>query len=1159
MKKSLLTFCGLMCALFLSAQTLSPKRGVSFNYTNEADLKAMSGTSWFYNWGPTPNNVGNIISSYHHEFCPMIWSGDGDANAIRNYVKSHPECKYLLWLNEPNFKEQAYMTPQQAAAKFPAAKALCQELGLKMISPACNYSAWAEYNTPAKWYDEFFKLVDKSNFAGLAIHSYMGWATATANYVEEYYQRYGLPIWLTEFCHWDDFTSNNGGTKEQQLKEMIDAVELLETNPHVARYAWFIPRRDGQAQPAFPYMELLSNANGVLTDLGKVWNNMSSYDNNYYHSTNSRIEAEHYISRASGMYMEETEDKSGEINFYGMSSGHQLAYNLNVASAGTYNIRFRVLTVSDAKIQVSTSAGSQTFALKNSNGKWESQDFTIPLTFGKQLMQVKLTSGGNVKFNYMELYSGNLPTDMGIVDPNQEIGEQVVVPQNVMGFAFDMENVPSNYANYNVDGIARKINIWQDEWSDKLTLTADGDGFLVNDLGWWGIGYNVAKKSSINMTAVDEDWRIHLDVKASASITSLELILGGYSGSEGKIQIADYVKVKDGNTYNTIDLPLSALTGMPNYSKIFADGNYFCLVGNGEKNAKIAWKNVYVYTTSQKQETAKPTYDGYIFVSNEAIPNNYQDYRTGNGRVLQIWKDEWSDKLTLVADGDGYRVNDLGWWGFGYNVTDGKMDMRNVDDTWKLSLEVRMDQTINTLQVILGGYGGATGEGKMNIQNMVSVKDGQTWNKIEIPLWMLSPDMPNYTREFTKVNYFCLSGDGSANSRIGWRNVKIYKDANSTIETSQYQGYAFTTPSVPAGYADYRVDDKSINLQIWGDEWSGVSTLKTIEASNNQMLFTIGNVGWWGAGYYVTYEKPMNMNNIKLADWTLHVEALMDSNVSEFKLNLAGAKNTEASISLADMCTSRNGEVYNVLDIPLTYFAGDLDYSKPLTEMNFMSFTGGGSEGARVGWKNVYLYKSGNSSDDNNDDDNTGNEGGNTGNEGGNTGNEGGNTGNEGGNTQPVEGNLALNKSITSSTALTDMSSINNANDGKENTRWETKHEDVPSTVTIDLEQVYSLQEIAISWETACASDYTVEVSKDGNVWTNVANFSGLSGAHKDEITLNNAGRYVRINCQKRATQYGYSIWEVEVYGNAYTSGDNNEGGNTGNEGGNTGNEGGNT
>ena len=77
-----------MCALFLSAQTLSPKRGVSFNYTNEADLKAMSGTSWFYNWGPTPNNVGNIISSYHHEFCPMIWSGDGDANAIRNYVKS---------------------------------------------------------------------------------------------------------------------------------------------------------------------------------------------------------------------------------------------------------------------------------------------------------------------------------------------------------------------------------------------------------------------------------------------------------------------------------------------------------------------------------------------------------------------------------------------------------------------------------------------------------------------------------------------------------------------------------------------------------------------------------------------------------------------------------------------------------------------------------------------------------------------------------------------------------------------------------------------------------------------------------------------------------------------------------------------------------------
>jgi hypothetical protein len=124
-----------------------------------------------------------------------------------------------------------------------------------------------------------------------------------------------------------------------------------------------------------------------------------------------------------------------------------------------------------------------------------------------------------------------------------------------------------------------------------------------------------------------------------------------------------------------------------------------------------------------------------------------------------------------------------------------------------------------------------------------------------------------------------------------------------------------------------------------------------------------------------------------------------------------------------------------------------------------------------------------------------------------------------------------LNKAITSSSAASDISRASLANDGNNGSRWETKHVDGQVSLTVDLEQVYTLQEIAINWETACASDYTVEVSKDGNVWTNVANFSGLSGAHKDEIALNNAGRYVRVNCQKRATQYGYSIWEIEVYG----------------------------
>jgi len=232
-----LIFC-IAVACSLPAQTRSPKRGVSFNFTNDADLKALQpGTSWFYNWGTTPNNVVDTYNNvYEYEFCPMAWNGNWNSDAIRTYVKAHPDCKYILAFNEPNFKNQANLTPRQAADRWPDLKALAQELGLKIISPACNYSP-DTYGTPKAWFDEFFQYVDINDVDGIALHSYMGWASATKSYVQQYIGYYHKPIWLTEFCAWDNFTQNQGGTALQQRKEMIDMLDFLETEPMVARYA----------------------------------------------------------------------------------------------------------------------------------------------------------------------------------------------------------------------------------------------------------------------------------------------------------------------------------------------------------------------------------------------------------------------------------------------------------------------------------------------------------------------------------------------------------------------------------------------------------------------------------------------------------------------------------------------------------------------------------------------------------------------------------------------------------------------------------------------------------------------------------------------------------------------------------------------------------
>lgn len=391
----------------ISAQTRSAKRGVSFNFTNDADLAALqTGTSWFYNWGPAPNNVTNSYNSiYGYEFCPMAWNGGYNADAIRTYVQAHPDCRYILAFNEPNFTDQANMTPQQAAAAWPALKALAQELNLQIISPACNYSSWTQYSAPYKWLDEFFAQpgVSIDDVAGIAIHSYMGWAVATNGYVQEYIDRYNKPLWLTEFCAWDNFQTNNGGTALQQRKEMIDMIDFLEQNPMVARYAWFIPRRDEIQNPAFPYMELLTNTNGtekgILTETGQVWTYMSSYDNNFYHNTDAIIEAEHYIYKSKGVYIEQTSDTAGILDIYDFSNLDTLKYNVNIPTADNYTFRLRLLSNADAMLKIVSSGGSVSFPVASTSNLWADAELNVPLSAGNQQISLILTQG-NMKLNY---------------------------------------------------------------------------------------------------------------------------------------------------------------------------------------------------------------------------------------------------------------------------------------------------------------------------------------------------------------------------------------------------------------------------------------------------------------------------------------------------------------------------------------------------------------------------------------------------------------------------------------------------------------------------------------------------------------------------------------------------------------------------------------
>ncbi|WP_302626360.1 discoidin domain-containing protein [uncultured Eubacterium sp.] len=124
--------------------------------------------------------------------------------------------------------------------------------------------------------------------------------------------------------------------------------------------------------------------------------------------------------------------------------------------------------------------------------------------------------------------------------------------------------------------------------------------------------------------------------------------------------------------------------------------------------------------------------------------------------------------------------------------------------------------------------------------------------------------------------------------------------------------------------------------------------------------------------------------------------------------------------------------------------------------------------------------------------------------------------------------NLALGKDATASSVEGDQKA-ENAVDGSSSSRWQAKSAD-DEYLQVDLGSVRNVNTVKLIWEAAYAEKYEIQVSVDGENWTTVAVENGRVG----EITSSFAAvqaQYVRMQGVKRGTQYGYSIYEMEVYG----------------------------
>lgn len=135
---------------------------------------------------------------------------------------------------------------------------------------------------------------------------------------------------------------------------------------------------------------------------------------------------------------------------------------------------------------------------------------------------------------------------------------------------------------------------------------------------------------------------------------------------------------------------------------------------------------------------------------------------------------------------------------------------------------------------------------------------------------------------------------------------------------------------------------------------------------------------------------------------------------------------------------------------------------------------------------------------------------------------------------QPGSGCQSVKLPITAASGSQESAELapSFAIDGNLETRWASAVGE-PQDLDLDLGDVVAIRRVVINWEAAYATSYELQTATEAaGPFTKVhAELAGDGG--EDDITALTAstGRYLRMHGITRKTEYGFSIYEIAVYG----------------------------
>lgn len=199
-------------------------------------------------------------------------------------------------------------------------------------------------------------------------------------------------------------------------------------------------------------------------------------------------------------------------------------------------------------------------------------------------------------------------------------------------------------------------------------------------------------------------------------------------------------------------------------------------------------------------------------------------------------------------------------------------------------------------------------------------------------------------------------------------------------------GYPADGPNWESSWVDLRLNDYERILYIWpsGNSLAGTPAVGAgALGQEGYQAFVVGNLGWWGCGYFVGPDSGLPTAEMDLKDvddtWVLNFAIRTDC-AADITVNLYGStpdpddpfvtertvgryvlNKTNLPLSLRDKTTWTNfqipiGQLQPYKDNVLTPSL-KLTFKGNLKKQNYLTFSGGNDTGSFIAWDNVYIGK----------------------------------------------------------------------------------------------------------------------------------------------------------------------------------------------------------